>query len=155
MKKTESNKCLSCQFVSGELVSPGGIILETKYWSCDHAFDVPLPGFLILKTNRHTESITKLTADEARELGLLLLKITKVIDTVLKPERIYVLRFGEVVRHVHFWLLPRTKEVLENCGKGPESVRTIVNFYRNNFSMKEREKEILNIIKELREALNV
>lgn len=149
-----STECLPCQILRGKTIPPGGIIFQTKYWSCDHAFDIPLPGFLFLKTNRHVESITNLNENEAKELGPALLKITKAIDEILTPERIYVLRYGEVIKHVHFWLLPRTYEVLKNCGKGPESVRTIVDFYRNNVSMKDKEKEILGTVEKLRGVLN-
>lgn len=146
--------CLTCQILRGELNPPGGIILQTKYWSCDHAYDIPLPGFLFLKANRHVESVASLNENEANEFGSVLLKITKAMDKILGPERIYVLRYGEVIRHVHFWLLPRTKEVMKNCGKGPESVRAIIDYYRNNFSMKDKEKEILKIVEKLKELLN-
>lgn len=146
--------CLTCQILRGELNPPGGIILQTKYWSCDHAYDIPLPGFLFLKTNRHVESIASLNENEANEFGSVLLKITKAMDKILRPERIYVLRYGEVIRHVHFWLLPRTKEVMKNCGKGPESVRAIIDYYRNNFSMKDKEKETLKIVEKLKGLLN-
>lgn len=146
--------CLTCQILRGELNPPGGIILQTKYWSCDHAYDIPLPGFLFLKTNRHVESIASLNENEANEFGSVLLKITKAMDKILEPERIYVLRYGEVIRHVHFWLLPRTEEAMKSCGKGPESVRAIIDYYRNNFSMKDKEKEIIKIVERLKGLLN-
>lgn len=152
MKKTSQN-CLTCQILKNESIAPGGIIFKTKYWSCDHAFDILLPGFLVLKTNRHIESIANLNKKEAEEFGSVLLKITQAMDKVLRPERIYVLRYGEVVRHVHFWLIPRTKEVLKRCGKGPESVRRIVGFYRDNFSIKDKEKAILKVVRKLKEVL--
>lgn len=152
--KSESIKCLTCQILNSEIIPPGGIILQTKYWSCDHAYDIALPGFLFLKTNRHVESVVDLNENEAKEFGTVLLSITKAINKILRPERIYVLRYGEVIRHVHFWLLPRTKEVLKNCGKGPEAIRSIVEFYRDNYSMKNKEKEIIDVVEKLKGLLS-
>lgn len=144
--------CLTCQFNKG-ITTPGGIVFQTKHWLCDHSFDTPLPGFLILKTRRHVESFAYLTQEEACEFGIVLFKLTKALKQVLHPEKIYILKFGEVVKHLHFWLIPRTTEVLKNCGKGPESVMKIIEFYRSNFSIKDKKAEIINIIKQLQMLL--
>lgn len=57
---------------------------------------------------RHAESIGTLTASEAESLGPLLRAGVSGIERVVAPERVYTASYNEKVRHVHFYLLPRT-----------------------------------------------
>ena len=57
---------------------------------------------------RHAESMAALTGAEASALGPILRAGVTAIERIVKPERVYVASFNERVRHVHFFLLPRT-----------------------------------------------
>jgi diadenosine tetraphosphate (Ap4A) HIT family hydrolase len=60
---------------------------------------------------RHCESLADLTAAEAAALGPVLRAAVAAIERVVRPERTYVASYNERVRHVHFFLLPRTRSL--------------------------------------------
>jgi diadenosine tetraphosphate (Ap4A) HIT family hydrolase len=100
--------CLACDVVAGRLVSPGGVIYEDESWMLDHAVSpVLLDGFLILKPKRHVEHVGQLSTAEAAALGPLLCAACAAVSEVAGAEQVYVASFGESVRHVHWYLLPR------------------------------------------------
>jgi len=100
--------CVSCDLVSGKRTAPGGVIYENEYWHVDSVMrPVCWQGFLIVKLNRHCEQIAELTSAEARTLGSVIQTTCAALTDVLKPAKVYVCSFGEGVKHIHFWLLPR------------------------------------------------
>src|SRR4051794_29980245 len=104
-----SASCPICDEVAGRLAAPGGIIFDDGLWNVTHhRSPYTDPGELIVKTRRHCESIAELTLPEAAALGPVLRSAVGVIQRVVAPERVYVGSYGERVRHVHFFLLPRT-----------------------------------------------
>jgi diadenosine tetraphosphate (Ap4A) HIT family hydrolase len=105
---TES--CSVCAEVTGRVVAPGGVVFENESWSVAHHIGPYTdPGELIVKARRHCESLSELTAAEAESLGPVLRAAVAAVEHVVRPERVYVACWGERVRHVHFFLLPRTR----------------------------------------------
>lgn len=106
---TTANKCTICDEVEGRLTAPGGPIYDDGLWLVSHHTGrYTDPGELIVKLRRHVESLADLSAAEAAALGPLLSAGAQAVDRVVRPERVYVASFGERVRHVHFYILPRT-----------------------------------------------
>ena len=104
--------CVRCAEVEGRAATPGGVIHDDGLWHVTHHPGAYTdPGELIVKTRRHCESVADLTAEEAAALGPVLRAAVGVIEQVVGPERVYVLSFGERVRHLHFFLLPRTRDL--------------------------------------------
>ena len=102
------DQCLACDVTARRIVPPGGTIHEEGGWLLEHAISpVPLKGWLILKPKRHVEHLAALNPDEAQALGPLIEKVSRAMMTALKPERVYVCSFGEVVKHVHLYFVPR------------------------------------------------
>ena len=100
--------CLACDVTARRIVPPGGTIHEEGGWLLEHAISpVPLRGWLILKPERHVEDLAALNQAEARALGPLIEKVSKAMMKALGPERVYLCSFGEVVRHVHLYFVPR------------------------------------------------
>lgn len=100
--------CIACDVVAGRLAAPGGVIYEDEYWMLDHAVSpVPLNGFLILKPKRHVEHFGALTVEEATPFGPLLRAAYAALQQVTGAEKVHVTSFGESVRHIHWYLLPR------------------------------------------------
>lgn len=101
--------CPMCEEVAGRRVAPGGPIHDDEGWLVSHhpgAFTDP--GELIVKARRHVESLAQLTAEETAALGPILRAAVAAVERVVRPERVYVASFSERVRHVHFYVLPRT-----------------------------------------------
>jgi diadenosine tetraphosphate (Ap4A) HIT family hydrolase len=102
--------CSICEQVAGRVTAPGGPIHDDGLWLVSHHTGPHTdPGELIVQVRRHCESLGELTAAEAAALGPVLRAAVSAIERVVGPERTYVASYGERVRHVHFFLLPRTR----------------------------------------------
>jgi diadenosine tetraphosphate (Ap4A) HIT family hydrolase len=101
--------CSLCAEVTGTIVPPGGVVFRNEWWEvAHHAGPWTDPGELIVKTRRHVESLADLSPAEATALGPVLRAAVTAVEHIVRPERVYVASYGERVRHVHFFLLPRT-----------------------------------------------
>jgi diadenosine tetraphosphate (Ap4A) HIT family hydrolase len=104
-----SPACSVCAEVEGRISAPGGPIYDDGFWLVSHhTGPYTDPGELIVKLRRHSESMAELTPAEAAALGPVLQAAVAAIQRAVKPERVYVASYGERVRHLHFFLLPRT-----------------------------------------------
>ncbi len=101
--------CPICDEVEGRLTAPGGPIYDDGVWLVSHHTGrYTDPGELIVKVRRHVESIADLSGVEASALGPVLRAAVGAVARTVRPERVYVASFGERVRHIHFYVLPRT-----------------------------------------------
>ncbi len=108
--------CLSCKVTAGRLQSPGGVIFDDGLWHLTHQVSPALlAGWLILQSKCHVESLADLTPAECAAFGPILQRASKALEAATKPERLYVHSFGEQVRHLHFYLIPR----LDGMALGP------------------------------------
>jgi diadenosine tetraphosphate (Ap4A) HIT family hydrolase len=104
-----SESCSLCAELAGRIPAPGGVVFRNEWWEvAHHTGPWTDPGELIVKTRRHVESLAELTPGEAAALGPILRAAVAAVERVVRPERVYVASYGERVRHVHFFLLPRT-----------------------------------------------
>ena len=100
--------CISCEILAGKLTVPGGVIYENAYWHVDSVTrPVCWQGFIIVKLKRHCEQIADLTIEEAETLGPVLQATCAALMDELKPAKVYVCSFGDGIKHIYFWLLPR------------------------------------------------
>jgi diadenosine tetraphosphate (Ap4A) HIT family hydrolase len=101
--------CPMCDEVAGRRSPPGGPIYDDGLWLVSHHLGPYTdPGELIIKLRRHGEALGDLTGPEAAALGPILRAAAGAVDRAIRPERVYVASFSERVRHVHFYVLPRT-----------------------------------------------
>jgi diadenosine tetraphosphate (Ap4A) HIT family hydrolase len=105
--------CVSCDIVAGNRVEPGGVIYENDYWHIGTAISLPVVwrGFLIIKLKRHCEHLAELSSQQAMTLGPLIQSACSALSEILKPEKVFVCSYGDGVKHVHFWVLPRPSAV--------------------------------------------
>src|SRR6185312_10737231 len=104
-----NDDCPVCAELAGRIAAPGGAVYRNAWWEVAHHTGAHTdPGELIVKARRHVESMSGLTEDEAASLGPVLRAAVTAIERVVRPERVYVASYGERVRHLHFFLLPRT-----------------------------------------------
>ena len=100
--------CFSCDVLRGAVVPPGGMIYEETYWAVSHGLNpIALPGWLIVAPRRHCEHIAELTGEEMTAFGPLLRQTTRALTRVAQPAKIHIYSMGEVVKHVHFYVVPR------------------------------------------------
>ena len=101
--------CISCDIVAGKVVEPGGVIYEDAFWHVGSSMANPSvwPGFLIIKLKRHCEHLAELTPDEASSFGSIARATCLALTQVLHPEKVYLCSFGDGIKHIPFWALPR------------------------------------------------
>jgi diadenosine tetraphosphate (Ap4A) HIT family hydrolase len=101
--------CLACDLINGKRDLPGGRIFETAHWVVEHCIGPLGVGTLIVKPFRHFTHIWELTDEEAEELGPLVRLVSETIQTILKPDQVYVCLWshaGWEPGHIHFVLQP-------------------------------------------------
>jgi diadenosine tetraphosphate (Ap4A) HIT family hydrolase len=99
--------CISCKTVAGIVRPPGGFIYENSHWIvCLGAGSLSVPqGYIVLR--RHCEELQELTTAESSALGIVMQSTAQVFTNVLKPARVHIGLYAEVVRHVHWHVIPR------------------------------------------------
>ena len=102
--------CSSCEIAAGRETTPGGLIYSSELLTLTHHGNPhhATAGFVILQPRRHVEHIADLSPDEAEGLGRMLQIVSRALMILLTPEKVYVCSFGSEVRHVHFYLIPKS-----------------------------------------------
>jgi diadenosine tetraphosphate (Ap4A) HIT family hydrolase len=91
---------------------PGGVIHENAHWIVTSVVEpVVWRGFLVIVLKRHCEQLAKLTAEEAAMLGPTIQRTCQALTEVIAPAKVFVCSFGDGVKHIHFWALPRPPEM--------------------------------------------
>jgi diadenosine tetraphosphate (Ap4A) HIT family hydrolase len=105
-----NESCPRCVIVEGGSSPPGGVIHDDGLWLVvHHPGPESDPGELFVILRRHHESMAGLTGAEASALGPILRAGVTAIERIVRPERVYVVSFNERVRHLHYYLIPRTR----------------------------------------------
>ncbi|VVN37301.1 hypothetical protein PS862_02316 [Pseudomonas fluorescens] len=88
-------------------VAPRFIIHETAHWILNHHMSSALPGYLMLSSRTHVNSLAELPDSALAELGGLLANVQKTIESKLKPKWLYISRFGHDPGYpIHFHFIP-------------------------------------------------
>ena len=104
--------CPICDEVTGRIVAPGGPIYDDGLWLVSHHTGAWTdPGEVLVKLRRHVESLAQVTPGEATALGPILRAGVEAVERSVAPERTYVMSFNERLRHLHFYILPRTRSL--------------------------------------------
>ena len=101
--------CMACNLTNGKLDLPGGRIYETAHWVVEHTVGPLGVGTLIVKPFRHCVHFWELANEEVVELGPLLHLVENAIQTILKPDQIYICQWSHgdwKPGHLHFVVQP-------------------------------------------------
>jgi diadenosine tetraphosphate (Ap4A) HIT family hydrolase len=83
------------------------VILQTEDWVLNHRVDSALPGYLMLGARMPTNDLSLLRPEALAQLGTLLANAQKALTAVLKPQHLYIARYGHAAGHaLHFYLIP-------------------------------------------------
>ena len=119
MSDDDVRGCLACDLTHGRRKLPGGPIAMTSYWRVEHCVGPLGVGTLLVKPQRHVESVAELSDGEAAELGPLLTRVAEVVSRLCEPEQVYVCLWSHAGRepgHVHFVVQPATSKVMDAHG---------------------------------------
>jgi diadenosine tetraphosphate (Ap4A) HIT family hydrolase len=117
-------ECLACQLASGARELPGGRIFATRHWVVEHCVGPLGVGALVVKPLRHCLHLADLEADEASELGPLLVRASECVQELADADQVYVCLWshaGWKPGHIHFVVQPAwERQRDEHPGPGPE-----------------------------------
>ncbi len=102
-------------------------IHKTANFTISQDWETPIPGFIIISSNRLVRSISDLNDQEAAELIELTIKVRKGMKEVLNIENVYLFQNEDTKHNFHLWLFPR-HEWMNHIGNKIESVRKIMNY---------------------------
>jgi diadenosine tetraphosphate (Ap4A) HIT family hydrolase len=89
------------------------LIHESRHFTTRQAPDTRVPGHLIVASTAECTALGGFTPDQAADLMHCLARAETLVQRLLQPERIYILKFGEVVPRIHFHIFPRTVRLLQ------------------------------------------
>lgn len=116
--------CLACDLSAGRVPLPGGRLAESRGWIIEHCVGPLGVGTLVVKPKRHVVHVWELTHAESSELGPLLQAAASAVAALFEPDQVYVELWshaGGVPGHIHFVVLPVTRDLMENLGVyGPQ-----------------------------------
>ncbi|TWE10042.1 diadenosine tetraphosphate (Ap4A) HIT family hydrolase [Rudaeicoccus suwonensis] len=109
-----SDTCLVCDEISGAVPVPGEHLETTDLVT---VFQCPVlapatdiyAGYLFVVPRRHVAGFSGLTDTEAAAVGLAIAHWSKALE-LAGAERVYVVRTGHAVDHLHVHLIPRWPE---------------------------------------------
>jgi diadenosine tetraphosphate (Ap4A) HIT family hydrolase len=104
------------------------VILETEHWMLSHRVDSALPGYLILGARKPTKELSLMPPGALIELGTLLAQAQKALDEILRPQHLYIGRYGHTLGHaLHFHIIPICEWVRQSFFNDPR-YRVLRNF---------------------------
>jgi diadenosine tetraphosphate (Ap4A) HIT family hydrolase len=104
------------------------VILKTEHWVLNHRVDSALPGYLMLGARMFTNDLSRMPPEALAELGPLLARSQQALDTILKPEHLYIGRYGHIAGYaLHFHIIPVCGWVKQSFFRDPR-YRVLRNF---------------------------
>jgi diadenosine tetraphosphate (Ap4A) HIT family hydrolase len=104
------------------------VILQTEHWVLNHRVDSALPGYLMLGARLPTNDLSLMPAEALAQLGTLLARAQKALNTILEPEHLYIGRYGHMAGHaLHFHIIPVCSWVKQGFSGDPR-YRVLRNF---------------------------
>ena len=147
-------KCLACKLNRNPSLVPGGRITESKYWIVEPCLGPYGEGTLVIKTRKHKEQFSECTRAELLEFAQLLKRTHQALEITLRPENIYISKWGEETKHLHILVQPifrTTKQRFKAKGpalqsemvkrgkiSNPEKIRKIAKKLKTWFTEKHR-----------------
>lgn len=108
--------CMGCAIGDGSMSPPSGFIRVSKHFCVHQDPLIPLPGFLVIASLRHIQSIGEMGAEEYAEFAGLVRAAHCAIKRATVVERLTLVQ-EESSRHFHLWFFPWTQEVIEIYGR--------------------------------------
>ncbi|MFZ1720638.1 MAG: diadenosine tetraphosphate hydrolase [Candidatus Moraniibacteriota bacterium] len=133
--------CLGCARENGEMERVG-TILTTNHFDAHQDFEIPIPGFIIISSRRHLQSVDAFTEEEKLDFIDTLIKVRSGMRKALDIDVVYLVQEEDTSHHFHVWVFPRYDWMSEKFGKKTHSLRPIMEYARENLKTNENLKEV-------------
>ena len=134
--------CLSCAIQKGEVESLGGLIARSNHFHASQDYEIPIPGFVILFSKRHIQSVDEFTEEERKDFIEFLYRLRKAMRQILNIQVVYLIQKEDTSHHFHVWIFPRYDWMAEKFGRKIQSVRPIMEYARENLKTEENLKKV-------------
>jgi diadenosine tetraphosphate (Ap4A) HIT family hydrolase len=122
--------CMGCAIGNRSMLVPGDFILKTQHFCVHQDPLIPLPGFLVIASLRHIQSISEMRESEYSEFSGLVKLVHNAIKESTKVKYLTIVQEESSI-HFHLWLFPWTQAVLERYGGSSlTKIREITANYR-------------------------
>ncbi|MCK4745281.1 diadenosine tetraphosphate hydrolase [Candidatus Parcubacteria bacterium] len=132
--------CLGCARAKGEISV--GDILKSKYFDAHQDYEIPIPGFVIISSKRHIQSVDEFTEAEQQDFIKFLCRLRQGIRKMLKISVVYLIQEEDTSHHFHVWVFPRYSWMQKQFGRKIESVRPIMEYAKKNLKTKNNLKKV-------------
>lgn len=106
-----NDPCLGCAVVGGTTRPVGGILARSPGLVLHGvAGPSPVPGWVVISSERHVRGLYDLDEPTARELGAFAARVMRAQRQALGAEHAYAFAIGDVLRHFHLHLVPRYRD---------------------------------------------
>ena len=103
-----NHPCLACRIVAGEVRPAGGIVWRGDGLTVHGLADpCPIPGWLVLTSDRHARALDDLEPGELAALGPAAARVMRAQRAALGAEHVYAFAMGDALHHFHLHLVPR------------------------------------------------
>jgi len=99
--ESQTTSCALCTQAGGEVLWDDGFARVVLIGDADH------PAYCRVILNAHQKEMTDLVEAERARLMNIVFVVERVLRDLLKPEKINLASFGNMVPHVHWHIIPR------------------------------------------------
>jgi diadenosine tetraphosphate (Ap4A) HIT family hydrolase len=149
--ETRALECLSCAIAQNTVEIRGGSVIRSAFFDVHQDFEIPIPGFMILTSLRHLQSVSEFTDEESAEFMQVLRAIRDLQREVLGIDTVYLHQEEDTSHHFHLWLFPR-HEWMNAMGRKAESMRPIMEYARKELKTEENLQKLDEDVRKLKEA---
>ncbi len=145
---------MGCSVSNLSMLVPGDFIKQAKYFCVHQDPLIPLPGFLVIASLRHIQSLSEMQRSEYEEFSGLVRITHQAIKDVTKIEHLTIVQ-EEISPHFHLWFFPWTQIVLERYGQPSlTKIREIMTDYKRQLISEAEWKELERSIENIRKILS-
>jgi diadenosine tetraphosphate (Ap4A) HIT family hydrolase len=141
--------CLGCARENGEMERVD-TVLTTKHFDAHQDFEIPIPGFIIISSRRHLQSVDEFTDEEKLDFIDTLIAVRTGTRKALAIDVVYLIQEEDTSHHFHVWVFPRYDWMSERFGKKTPSLRPIMEYARENLKTTENLKKVEEAVSKLK-----
>lgn len=150
--KTKLIDCLGCARERGEITQ--GNIFKSQYFDVHQDYEIPIPGFLILSSRRHIQSVDEFTSEEQADFIAFLVRVRLAMRQALGIATVYLVQEEDTSHHFHVWIFSRYDWMAKQFGTKIESLRPIMEYARKHMKTKENLEKVDSAVEKVKQLLS-
>jgi diadenosine tetraphosphate (Ap4A) HIT family hydrolase len=88
-------------------------VFKDEHFLVSQCAKCDIPGYLILEFKHNSKNLYQSPKAAQKQLGILIAKLEHIIEQTISPLNIYILKFGEETKSLHFHIFPRTTKITD------------------------------------------